>query len=137
MTKQQDSFSLTEFEIELGEAGAALQALADGPGRIAADALREGFSEAAGEIERALLSAARTGEVNFDTLFRRILDDLARVAAEWAITAAGLGSAGGQGGQPLNISFNLAGGADTSVLQNQGRIAQMLTGALRSGGRYT
>jgi len=137
MNTQNEGFSLTEFEIELGEAGAALKALADGPGRIAADALRDGFSEAAGEIERALLSAAETGELSFDTLFRRILDDLARIAAEWAITAAGLGTPAGEGGAPLNINFNLSGGAETGLLQNQGRIAQMLTGALRAGGRYS
>lgn len=137
MTTQDEGFSLTEFEIELGEAGMALQALAEGPGRLAADALREGFAGAAGEIERALLSAAETGELSFDTLFRRILDDLARIAAEWAITAAGIGTPAGEGGAPLNINFNLSGGAETGVLQNQGRMAQMLAGALRAGGRYS
>lgn len=139
MTESNTSFSLTEFEIELGEAGAALRALAEGPGRIASDALRQGFTAASEEIERALISATKTGEISFDTLFKRVLDDLARIAAEWAITVAGIGSpGGGQASGPLNFTFNLGAGSDAAgVLQNQGRIAQMLTGALRAGGRYT
>ena len=138
MTTGQDSFSLAEFEVELGEAGLALQALADGPGQAASDALRNGFAAASEEIERALTNAAKSGELSFDALFKRILDDMARVAAEWAITASGIGSADARpAGSPLNLTFNLTGGSDAgSVLKNQGRIAQMLTGALRSGGRY-
>lgn len=134
MTDETGGFDAARFEAEIGQAGAALKALADGPGQVAAEALSRGFAAAGREIESALLRAAKTGEVSFDALFRRILDDLARVAAEAVIGGMGL-PGGGRGGAP-NVTFNLNGGGDGGLFVQQGRIGQMLASALAAGGRY-
>ena len=132
-------FDLARFEIDLAQAGASLAALANGPGQVAADALARGFAEAGREIETALLRAAKTGEVSFETLFRRILEDFARLAAEGVIGALGLpGAQRGSAPGAASIVFNMTGGADgASLFAQQGRIGQLIAGALKSGGRYS
>lgn len=128
-------FDAAAFAIDLGEAGQALIALAEGPGQIAADVLRDGFARAGAEIEAALLKAAESGRISFDQLFEAILADLARLAAETVLSATGLGEA--RGAQAPGIVFNIAAGADAGgFLANQGRISQSLIAALSAGGRF-
>ena len=68
-------------------AGAALEALANGPARQAADAMSDAFDRAGQSIETALTRAARTGELSFSTMVDAILRDLSRIAAERFVTA--------------------------------------------------
>jgi UDP-N-acetylenolpyruvoylglucosamine reductase len=141
-------FDAERFEIELGQAGQALIALAQGPGQVAADVLGEGFGRAAAEIEQALVRAARTGELSFERLFRDILEQLARLAAQAVIEQAGLGGGAGGGaglaGGALNLTVNMGAGAGTGTgglpggaATSRAQVAQAVLVALRAGGRFT
>lgn len=66
-------------------AGEALQTLADGPARQAADAISAAFERTGESIEQALGRAARSGETSFSRMTDAILRDLARLAAEQLI----------------------------------------------------
>lgn len=125
---------MEDFEDNLAEAGAALSALADGPGRAAADALGAAFDEAGGRIERALSQAARSGELDFSRMAEGILRDLARVAAEALVARAGLGAAANQ---TVNMNFSLGAGADAnSVMASRNTIAATLARAASAGRRF-
>lgn len=87
---------MTEFDDETDRAGAALEALADGPARRAAEAMEAAFERTGESIERAMARAARSGEASFSRLTEAILRDLARLAAEQLIErplSAAIGSA--------------------------------------------
>jgi phage-related minor tail protein len=68
-------------------AGAALEALANGPAQHAADAMSAAFERTGRSIESALTRAARTGELSFSAMADAILRDLSRIATERFITA--------------------------------------------------
>lgn len=124
---------MEEFEQDLAQAGEALAALADGPGRAAAEALGAAFDEAGARIEGALSRAARSGELDFSRMAEGILRDLARVAAEALVARAGLGGAG----QTVNLNLNMGAGSDaSSVLASRGAITTALARAASAGGRF-
>ncbi len=127
---------MTEFEDEMAAAGDALLALAEGPGRAAADALEEAFGQAGTRIEEALGRAARSGELNFERMAESILRDLARVAAEAVLTMAGIGAQ--PGGQPsVTLNMNVGAGAGAQdVLANKGAIKAALARAAAEGRRF-
>ncbi len=119
------------LESNLDRAGEAVRALADGPGREAAEALEQAFGRAGLNIEAALSQAARSGELDFARMAQSVLADLARIAAEAAIANAGLG----QGGQTVNL--NVAGGAGSGpVAGTRTEIAKAITKAAALGARY-
>lgn len=128
---------MEEFEQDLAEAGQALSALADGPGRAAAEALGAAFDQAGTRIEQALGRAARTGELDFSRMAESILRDFARIAAEGLVS--GIFSGGGQSGngQTVNMNFNMGAGANAgSVMASRGQIAAGLARAASAGGRF-
>lgn len=67
-------------------AGAALEALANGPAQHAADSMSAAFDRAGRSIETALTQAARTGELSFSAMADAILRDLSRIATERFVT---------------------------------------------------
>lgn len=124
---------MEEFEQDLAQAGQALAALADGPGRAAADALGAAFDEAGTRIEGALSRAARSGEWDFSRMAENILRDLAHVAADALVARAGLGG----GGQTVTLNLNMGAGSDaSSVLASRGAITTALARAASAGGRF-
>ena len=128
---------MDKFEADLASAGDALTALADGPGRDAADALEKAFERAGVTIEKTLSQAARSGELDFKRMAESILLDLARIATEALIARSGLAGGGAQGGQTVNLNMALGAGADAgSVLASQGMIATALARAASAGGRF-
>ena len=127
---------MTEFEDEMAAAGDALLALAEGPGRAAADALEDAFGQAGARIEQALGRAARSGELNFERMAEAILRDLARVAAEAVLTMAGIGAQAGTA-QSVTLNMNVGAGAGAQdVLANKGAIKAALARAAAEGGRF-
>ena len=127
---------MEEFEQDLAEAGQALAALADGPGRAAAEALGSAFDQAGTRIEQALGRAARTGELDFSRMAESILRDFARIAAEALVS--GIFSGGQSGpGQTVNMNFNMGAGANaSSVMASRGTIATALARTASAGGRF-
>lgn len=85
----QPAIDLSAFNAELGEAAAALQAFARGPGQRAADQLGVSFERAGRRIAGALASAAADGENAFKRMARIVLEELARVAIERIFTQGG------------------------------------------------
>ncbi len=124
---------MEEFDDDLTKAGDALRALADGPGREAADALEAAFGRAGTRIEDTLRRAARSGELDFQRMAEGILRDLARIAAEAVIARAG----GEDNAPQAQVNFNFAAGTDARHAQAQrGLIASTLTRLVNRGGRY-
>jgi phage-related minor tail protein len=76
---------MTDFTDQTGEAGEALDALADGPAARASQAIEAAFERTGDSIERAFERAARSGETSFSRLTESILRDMARLAAEQLI----------------------------------------------------
>lgn len=72
----------------LDRAGEALQTLANGPARQAADAIAENFARAGQRISTELARAARTGEFSFKSMVQSILNDLARISINKVIGGA-------------------------------------------------
>ena len=129
---------MNNLEADLAVAGDALNALATGPGREAADALEQAFGKAGATIEKTLAQAARSGELDFKRMAESILGDLARIATEALLARSGLFGQAGGGGQTVNLNMALGAGADAgSVLASQGQIAAVLARAAASGGRFT
>ena len=127
---------MEEFEQDLAEAGQALAALADGPGRAAAEALGSAFDQAGARIEQALGQAARTGELDFSRMAESILRDFARIAAE-ALVSGVFGGGQNGGGQTVNMNFNMGAGANAgSVMASRGTIATALARTASAGGRF-
>jgi len=125
---------MTEFEDDLASAGEALTALANGPGREAADALEQAFGQAGARIEQTLARAARSGELDFSRMADSILRDLARIAAE--AVASQIGAAGGQG-QTVNVNMAVGAGADAgSIMASEGSIATSIARAASAGSRF-
>jgi len=125
---------MEEFERSLTDAGAALTALADGPGREAANALSAAFDDTGRSIELALGRAARSGQLDFSRMAENILRDLARIAAEALIARSGVGA---NQGQTVNFNLALGSGADAdSVLRSRGTIATALARTAAAGGRF-
>jgi phage-related minor tail protein len=73
---------MTDFDDDIDRAGAAFEALADGPASRAAQAIEAAFERTGTSIERALGQAARSGETSFSNMTEAIVRDLARLAAE-------------------------------------------------------
>ncbi|MEM9668825.1 MAG: phage tail tape measure C-terminal domain-containing protein [Pseudomonadota bacterium] len=125
---------MDEFEQNLLDAGGALTALVDGPGREAADALSAAFDEAGNRIEQALGRAARSGELDFSRMAEGVLRDLATIAAEALLARTGI--AGGAG-QTVNVNLALGAGADAnSVMKSRGTITTALAQAAAAGRRF-
>lgn len=73
---------MTDFNDTMDGAGAALDALAEGPALRASEAISAAFERTGESIERALGRAAQSGEADFSRMTEAILRDLARLAAE-------------------------------------------------------
>lgn len=124
---------MIETDSEFAAAADALKALADGPGRAAADTLVQVFDNAGARIEGALSQAARSGELDFQRMAESVLGDLARIAAE-ALILSGRGASSGQG---VNMTLNFAQGADRREAAASGQvIATTLARLAVSGGRF-
>lgn len=99
----------------LKDAGDALQALADGPARQAADAIAASFARAGRSISGELARAARTGEFSFKRMVESILNDLARIAINKVVGGAISGvfgqAAGGFAGARADGGPVLPGGS--------------------------
>tara|TARA_R110000868_G_scaffold322583_2_gene583532 strand:+ start:3129 stop:3644 length:516 start_codon:yes stop_codon:yes gene_type:complete len=76
---------MTDFNDQTDEAGAALEALADGPAQRASQAIEAAFARTGETIERAFERASQSGTASFSRLTESILRDLARLAAEQLI----------------------------------------------------
>lgn len=107
MTEQ--TFSLDQFQAELAEASAVLNAFARGPAQQAADAVGQSFERAGERIARALGAAASGGETAFKRLAKVMLEELARVALQRLFTEP-VGSLPFFGGKAAGGAVN-AGGA--------------------------
>ena len=113
-----------------------MTALADGPGRAAAEALGEAFDQAGTRIEQALGRAARTGELDFSRMAESILRDFAKIAAEALVSGLFGGGATGSN-QTVNMNFNMGAGANAnSVMASRGAIATALARTASAGGRF-
>ena len=118
------------FEQDLASAADALQALAEGPGVEAANALEAAFGQAGARIETTLAQAARSGELNFQRMADAILRDLARVAAEAVFS-------GGQPSSALNVNMNFAPGTEQSAaVGGRNAIGAVLARLVSQGGRF-
>lgn len=125
---------MEEFDTGLEAAGEALTALAEGPGREAAQSISRAFAEAGLSIETALARAARSGELDFQNMAEAILRDLARLAAEAVFSDAGQRPSGPAG---VTMNLNLGPGADSeSILSNRAAISTALAQAASIGGRF-
>lgn len=121
---------MTGTDHNLTGAARALQELANGPGREAADALADGFGQAGERISQSLGQAARSGELDFSRMAEGILRDLARVAAEALVLRQAPGSS-------VSASFNFAPGTDErSALGQSGAVAALLARMVQGGGRF-
>ncbi len=81
-----DEFDVERVAENAARAGAALEALANGPAQHAADAMSAAFERAGRSIEGALSRAARSGELSFSAMADAIMRDLSRIATERFIT---------------------------------------------------
>lgn len=121
---------MESYEDHLQRAGDALQALADGPGRAAAEALEQAFGQAGERIEGALSRAAKSGELDFRTMAQSVLADLARIAAEAALARTGAG-------QALTVNVAMHGHADTSSgVGTRAELSKVVAQAVAKGGRF-
>lgn len=128
---------MEKFEDDLAVAGDALLALAEGPGKAAAEALEGAFGQTGARIEAVLGQAARAGELDFQNMADAILRDLARLAAEAAVSAIGLGGNGAQAGQTVNMNMSFAPGTDArGVMESRGAVTTALASAVAAGGRF-
>ncbi|MEL6325016.1 MAG: phage tail tape measure C-terminal domain-containing protein [Pseudomonadota bacterium] len=125
---------MDDLERDLASAGDALIALAEGPGREAADSLGRAFDAAGTRIEQALGRAARSGELNFARMAEAVVRDIARVATEAVIAGRG---GQGAGSPPVTFNLNLGQGADNqSVMSSRNTIAAALARTVSAGGRF-
>lgn len=128
---------------EVERAGEALRALAEGPGRDAADSLADAFERAGSSIEAALTRAARTGELSFASMAESILRDLSRLGAERFVSGpietligglTGAAKPETAGAPPVTINLTLPPGADASAIRrSETQIASALARAVRKG----
>lgn len=121
---------MTDTDYGLQGAARALDELASGPGRQAADALAEAFGQAGERISLSLGEAARAGELDFRKMADAVLRDLARVAAEALILRNAPGNS-------VSASFNFAPGTDErGALGSAGAVAGLLARLVQGGGRF-
>ena len=121
------------YERQLAQAGDALQSLAEGPGRAAAEALEQAFGQAGQGIEQALSKAARSGELDFRAMAQSVLADLARIAAETAIARSGLSAPS----RPVTVNLAVGQGADASAAAGaRGELSRAVAQAVARGGRF-
>ncbi|MAT34108.1 MAG: hypothetical protein CMK06_03010 [Ponticaulis sp.] len=105
----------------------------------AADAMADAFEQAGLRIEQALSRAARTGELNFESMITSVLADLARIGVG-AVMDHAIGSIGSaiSGAPPVSINIAVPEGAGAdSILSAQGQIAAALSQAVMSGARWS
>ena len=132
-------------------AGNALNSFADTDANKAADAAARAFELAGMRIEKALIKAAKTGELSFKDMAESILKDLATLAVTELITSplqSLLGSiAGGAGGSagkpasaaaaPITITMNMSGVSDASGFsRSQGQISAAIARAVSNGQQF-
>lgn len=103
------TFAMSEFQAELGQASAALQAFAQGPAQRAADAVGVSFERAGQRIAHALGSAASGGEAAFKRLVKVILEELAKIALQQILTQSGGGRLPFFGGKAGGGAVNMGG----------------------------
>lgn len=119
------------FEDSLAQAGDALGAFAEGPGREAATTLEQAFGEAGQSIEAALTRAARTGELDFSRMAQSVLADLARIVAEAALARP----AAGQAGHAFTFNMSVPG-QPAAMPAARAEIAKAVAKAAAIGGRF-
>lgn len=136
MSEQIPSFALGEFQGELSEASAALQAFAQGPAQRAADEVGESFEQAGERIARALGAAASGGEASFKRLAKVVLEELAKIALQQLFSGTG-GSAPFFGAKAAGGAVNAGGaylvgerGPEVFVPRQAGQIAAPGSGAV-------
>ncbi|MEQ8556736.1 MAG: phage tail tape measure C-terminal domain-containing protein [Henriciella sp.] len=121
---------MESYDDHLRQAGDALQALADGPGRAAAEALEQAFGQAGERIEGALSRAAKSGELDFRAMAQSVLADLARIAAEATLARTGAGRA-------MTVNVAMHGHADTSSgVGTRAELSKAVAQAVAKGGRF-
>ncbi|WP_158588493.1 phage tail tape measure C-terminal domain-containing protein [Henriciella mobilis] len=121
------------YDDQLQRAGDALQALADGPGKAAAETLEAAFGDAGLRIEQALARAARSGELDFSNMARSVLADLARIAAEAALASAGIG----QAGRSMTVNLSMQDASQAHAISGSGsELSKTIAQAVARGGRF-
>ncbi len=121
---------MTSTDNNLGQAARALDTLANGPAKQAADALAAAFDVAGERISFSLGTAARSGELDFRKMAESMLRDLARVAAEALILR-------NSAGPSVSASFNFAPGTDErAALGQSGAVTALLARLVQGGGRF-
>lgn len=124
---------MDQVEAYLDRASESLKAFADGPAQAAALSLEDSFGRAGQAIERVIVQAAQSGEINFKRMSEALLADLARIAAEAIITQSGLS----QIGQSVTVNMPVTGGAgSSSSLGSIGAVANLIAAAAARGARY-
>ena len=134
------------------EAAQAVTDFANGPALVAADETAKLFEAAGERIADALETAARSGELSFNTMAENVARDLARLAVSELITSplqSVIGSIGGQitgtvfggGGStqkpPVTVNLNVSGVSDPSAFaRSQSQISTSLARAVSAGQRY-
>ena len=113
----------------------------------AAELAARAFEQAGERIEKALIKAARTGELSFSDMAESILRDLAKIAAQQLITnpleqlISGIGGGVTTPSNAVNITMNVSGVSDgagltRSLSQSQGQISSALARAVSDGTRF-
>jgi hypothetical protein len=117
-----------QLNAELAEAGAALEAFANGPARAAGEALEQAFAKAGRAIEGELARIARTGEADLTRLAGAIAGALAQMAV----------GQGGERGAPMNVTMNFSGQTRTPAgVGSANQIAAAIARAAMRGGRFS
>lgn len=137
-------------------AAQALSNFANGPAQTAANVAADAFEVAGSRIADALESAAKSGELSFNSLAQTITRDLASLAINELFTSplqgllsgvtsglsSGLGSilGGGSSGRSSgagNITLNVSGVSDAdSFRRSEGQISASLARAVGQGQRF-
>lgn len=121
--------------LELSEAGAALEAFANGPAKAAGEALHAAFATAGSAIRGELSSLARSGEADLDRLGRVIIETLAKLAVSHA---GGAGGGAREAAGPVNITMNFSGGTSGSqAVGSSNQIATAVVRAVQRGVRFS
>lgn len=131
------TFALDEFQAELSQASAALQAFAQGPARRAADTVSVSFERAGQRIAHALGSAASGGEAAFKRLAKVILEELAKIALQQIFSQGSSGKLPFFGGKAGGGAVNVGGaylvgerGPEVFVPRGAGEIVAPSAGAV-------
>ncbi len=138
------------IDSSLDQAGATLDAFAQGPVQRSAQALEDAFARASARIATDLGKAAAQGELSFSRMAANVLSDLARIAINNAIPGGQSRDSGanlladafgaavrglGGGKQSVNIAMQVHGVQADTIARSKGQVAQSLAQAVSDGMR--